>query len=75
MKESASEAIDGLFVQIRLNLLKMRDSNPEAVEDVKNLMIQLEDWVEKLVIDSLKLQSGGEKPRKTSAPRKKRSTQ
>ncbi len=75
MKESASEAIDGLFVQIRLNLLKMRDSNPEAVEDMKNLMIQLEDWVEKLVVDSLKLQSGGEKPRKTPTPRKKRSTQ
>ena len=57
MKENASDAIDGLFVEIRLNLLKLRESDPTTTELLKNLLIQLEDWVDKLVIDSLKMES------------------
>ena len=75
MNENASEAIDDLFAKIRLKLLKLRDSDPETVEELKNLLIQVEDWVEKLVVDSLKLQSNEEKTRKTSASRKKEPTQ
>ena len=71
MKESASEAIDDLFAQIRLNLLKLRDSDPVVTDEIKNLMTQLEDWVEKLVIDSLKLESASKSPRKASQPKKK----
>jgi len=57
MEERASEAIDGLFVKIRLSLLKLRESDPETTNEVKSLLTQLEDWVEKLVVDSLKLES------------------
>lgn len=75
MKESASEAIDDLFAQIRLNLLKLRESDPVATDEIKNLMTQLEDWVEKLVIDSLKLESASKSasksPKKTTQPKKK----
>ncbi len=54
MKESASDAIDDLFAKIRLKLLKLRESDPVTTEELKSLLTQLEDWVEKLVIDSLK---------------------
>jgi len=56
MKVTASDAVDDLFAKIRLKLLKLRESDPETTEDLKNLLIQLEDWVEKLVIDSLRLE-------------------
>ena len=56
MKERASEAIDELFTKIRLKLLKLRESDPETTDELKNLLTQLEDWVEKLVVDSLKLE-------------------
>lgn len=57
MKESASEAIDELVIKIRLTLLKFRESDPETTAELKSLLTQLEDWVEKLVMDSLKLES------------------
>ncbi len=57
MKESASEAIDELVTKIRLTLLKFRESDPETTAELKSLLTQLEDWVEKLVMDSLKLES------------------
>ena len=57
MKESASDAIDELVAKIRLTLLKFRESDPETTADLKSLLTQLEDWVEKLVMDSLKLES------------------
>ena len=55
MKEIASEIIDELFAKIRLKVLKLRENDPETANDLKNLLAQLEAWVEKLVIDSLKL--------------------
>jgi len=57
MKENTSDAIDSLFTQIRLKLSKVRESDPETTEELKSLLSQLEDQVEKLVIDSLKLES------------------
>ena len=57
MAENANEAIDDLFRQLRLKLLKVRESDPTTSDELKNLLVQLEDWVEKLVMDSLKLQS------------------
>ena len=57
MKENASDAIDSLFAGIRLKLLKLRESDSATAEELKSLLAQLEDWVEKLVIDSLKLDS------------------
>ena len=57
MKEDASEVIDDLFAKIGLKLLKLRESAPEATEEIKSLLTQLHDWVEKLVVDSIKLES------------------
>ncbi|MFC1966001.1 hypothetical protein ACFLWI_03535 [Chloroflexota bacterium] len=68
MKETADKAIDELFSKIRLNLLKLRESDPETTDELKNLLIQLEDWVEKLIIDSLKLQSLEKKPKGVKEP-------
>ena len=49
------DQIDNLFAQVRLRLLEIRQSDPAAVEELKSLVSQLEDYVEQLVIDSLKL--------------------
>ena len=65
-----SEQIDELFVSIRLQLLQIRQSDPEIVEELKSLLSQLEDSVESLVIDSLRLKSL-EKPAKKAAKKKK----
>ena len=62
MKITAHEAVDDLFAKIRLKLLKLRESDPGTTDDLKNLLIQLEDWVEKLVIDSLRLEGKEGKP-------------
>ena len=64
MKETDDKAIDELFSKIRLNLLRLRESHPETVEEIKNLLAQLEDWVEKLIIDSLRLESLQNKPKR-----------
>ena len=66
MEEQPSEAIDDLFRQVRLRLLQIRESDPSIAEEVKSLLTQLEDWVEKLVIDSLKLESLERSKKKTT---------
>lgn len=66
MEEQPHEAIDDLLRQIRLKLLQIRESDTEIAEEVKSLLTQLEDWIEKLVIDSLKLQSLEKRPKKTT---------
>ncbi len=71
MKKDPGEQIDELFVSIRLQLLQIRQSDPEVVEELKSLLTQLEDFVEPLVIDSLRLKSL-EKPVKKMAEKKKR---
>ena len=55
MTEDYREQIDNLFAQLRLSLLEIRQANPETVEKMKSLVSQLEDCVERLVIDSLNL--------------------
>ena len=55
MAESSYEQIDDLFAQFRLRLLEIRRSDPEVVEELKAIVSQLEDCVERLVIDSIRL--------------------
>ena len=66
MKETAGDAVDDLFAKLRLQLLKLRESDPETAEELKSLLTQLEDWVEKLVVDSLRLESLQRKPKKAA---------
>ena len=72
MAENSYEQIDDLFAQFRLRLLEIRQSNPETVESLKSLVSQLEDCVERLVIDSIKLKSLENKTGMTSKPKKNR---
>lgn len=51
------EQVDDLFKQIRLCLLQVRQSDPVVAEELRGLVRQLEDWVESLVVNSLKLES------------------
>lgn len=71
MTENSYEQIDDLFAQFRLRLLEIRQSNPETVEALKSLMSQLEDCVERLVIDSIKLKNLEKKTEMTSKPKKR----
>ena len=57
MTEQPYDQIDSLFTQFRLRLLEVRQSDPEAVEELKSLLSQLEDYISQLVIDSLRLKS------------------
>ena len=61
MADRSYEEIDDLFAQVRLRLVQVRQSDPATAEDLKGLIRQLEDWVESLVVDSLKLKSLGSK--------------
>ena len=57
MTEQSYDEIDDLFAQIRIRLAKVRQSDPTTADDLKSLVVQVEFWVESLVIDSLKLKS------------------
>lgn len=57
MTEQRYDQIDSLFAEFRLGLLEIRQSDPEAVEKLKAILSQLEDYVSQLVIDSLRLKS------------------
>ncbi len=69
MADHPYEQIDNLFAQLRLRLLEIRDSDPQAVEELKSLVSQLEDYVEQLVIDSLRLKSLDSKTQKVTRKR------
>ena len=72
MKEDVDKSIDNLFAKIRLQLLQVRQSDPATAEEIKNLLTQLEDWVESLVVDSLKLKSLESRPKAvTKSPSKR----
>jgi len=71
MTDKSHEQIDDLFVQIRLQLLQLRQSDPEVVESLKSLMTQLEDCIESLVVDSLKLKSLEAKEKAVTSAKKK----
>jgi hypothetical protein len=62
MKEGSYDQIDDLLMQIRLCLVRRRETDPATTDELKGLLIQLEDWVELLVIDSLKLKSLESRP-------------
>ena len=68
MTEDSYEQIDDLFVQIRLRLAQVRQSDPATADELKGLFTQLEDWVESLVIDSLKLKSLENQPKRVKKP-------
>ena len=73
MPENSSEQIDDLFRQIRLCLVRVRQSDPATADELKGLLTQLEDVVESLVVDSLKLKSLESRPeRGTEKSRRKR---
>ena len=55
MSDDIDQNIDELFARIRLKLFDIRKTNPETVEELKNLLSQLEDWVQSLVMDSIRL--------------------
>jgi hypothetical protein len=57
MKKADSDAIDELLADIRLKLVKLREIDPETTEELKSLILQLESFVEKLVLDARRLQS------------------
>ena len=71
MAENSYDQLDDLFAQFRLHLLEIRQCNPETVESMKAILSQLEDCVERLVIDSIKLKSLEEKSEKTTRPKDK----
>lgn len=66
MTEHPYQQIDNLFTQFRLRLLEIRESDPQAVEELKSLVSQLEDYMEQLVIDSLRLRSLEDKTQKVT---------
>ena len=71
MTEKSHDEIDDLFAQIRLRLARVRESDPATAEELKGLVIQLEDCVESLIIDSLRLKSLESKPKRATEPQKK----
>lgn len=70
MTQHPYDQIDNLFAQVRLRSLEIRHSDPETVEELKSLVSQLEDCVEQLVIDYLKLKSLEAKKGSTTKPKK-----
>ena len=70
MTYEAHDEIDDLFAQIRLRLSRLRESDPTTAEELKGLVTQLEDWVESLVVDSLKLKTLESRPKRATAPEK-----
>ena len=73
MTEHPYEEIDNLFAQVRLRLLEIRQSDPQAVEELKSLVSQLEDYMEQLVIDSLRLRSLEGRAERATQPKKRTS--
>ncbi|MFC2045250.1 hypothetical protein ACFLUH_01035 [Chloroflexota bacterium] len=57
MTENSYDQVDDLFAKVRLCLVEIRKSNPDVADDLRNLITQLEDCVEMLIVDSLRLRS------------------
>ena len=55
MVNKSYEELDDLLAQIRLLVLRMRQSDAATADELKSLLSQLEFWLESLVVDSLKL--------------------
>ncbi len=71
MKEKDYEDLDDLFAQIRLRLAIVRQSDPATAEEIKGLVRQLEDCVESVVIDSLRLKSLKGRSERATEPKKR----
>ena len=57
MENETGREIDELFARIRIQLLNIRRSDPDTVEELKSLLSQLEDSVESLVMDLMRLKA------------------
>ena len=57
MTEHSYDQLDDLFKEIRLSLAVARKSDAPTANKLKNLVRQLELWVESLVVDSIKLKN------------------
>ena len=64
------EYIDKLFYNVKLCLMEIRQSDPAVVEELKAVLRQLEDCVDSLIIDWLKLRGDTGKPEETAPPKK-----
>jgi hypothetical protein len=74
METESYEELDELLAQIRLLLLRVRQSDPAMGEELKSRFSQLEFWLESLIVESLKLkelESAGEKVKVPAARRAK----
>jgi hypothetical protein len=56
------DLIDELFTKLRMQLLKIRNSDPEVVEEMKSTVSQLDDAVESLYVQ-LKRESSKSSPK------------
>ena len=74
MSDDVSQTIDELFAEIRLKLFDIRKANPETVEELKSLLSQLEDWVQSLVMDSIRLKEIKAARKSKSQSQRKRQT-
>ena len=55
--ENSYKQIDDLFIQIKQRLEQTTKGDQLITDDLNNLILQLEYWVESLVIESMKLKS------------------
>lgn len=57
MKSESEQNVDELFTKLRLQVLDIRQTSPEAAQEMRSLLAQLEDMVESLTIDSIQLKN------------------
>jgi hypothetical protein len=66
MKEQSYDDLDDLLAKIRWRVLRLRQTDPETGEELRDLFRQLELWVDSLVVNSIKLRSLTEKAKEKS---------
>jgi hypothetical protein len=72
MEKKPYEELDELLAQIRLLLLKVRQSDPATADELKSMFSQLELWIESLIVESLKLKEPGSAKEKVKVPPERR---
>jgi hypothetical protein len=70
MEKKSYEELDELLAQIRLLLLKVRQSDPATADELKSRFSQLEFWIESLIVESLKLKEPGSAREKAEVQRR-----
>jgi hypothetical protein len=68
MEKKSYEELDELLAQIRLLLLKVRQSDPATADELKSMFSQLEFWIESLIVESLKRKEPGSVKEKVKFP-------